>query len=318
MYHFLLLAIFNSLTLFSAYGQASEQKTFCRAILISSENDNYLWSSGDRYFTNGLHLSYSYLSPASYTTSELHRPLKTIISFAIGQEIYTPDNIKYSEIRFFDRPYASYLYGQAGVSRFPSQNSNISFEMNIGWIGPRAAGKQVQTWWHKVIHFTPPKGWDFQIKNEAVINFRAIYQRDWRLFPYLALASSSKLEAGTAFNSLSQTFQLRAGKINSMNHSVLFNSQFTATHQPRAHEYFAFYSFGGNRVLHNTLIQGSLFYAARSLHTEEVVPYLWIQQAGLVYSKSAVSIKLILHKLSQEVVGGKNHRYLRIDLAYNF
>ena len=107
MYHFILLAIFNGLIFFFAKGQASDKKAFSRAIRICSENDNYLWSSEDRYFTNGLELRYSYLSPSSYRNSGFHQAQKSIISFAIGQEIYTPDNTKYSAIQYFDRPYAT-------------------------------------------------------------------------------------------------------------------------------------------------------------------------------------------------------------------
>jgi len=61
-----------------------------------------------------------------------------------------------------------------------------------------------------------------------------------------------------------------------------------------------------------------LFYASQSMHTEETVPLLLTQKAGLVYSDWFTTVKLTMYALSSEVVRGKKHQYLSIDLAFRF
>ena len=326
MYRCVFLGCINCLLFLSAHGQVPEQKYYHQAIHITSENDNYGWLYHDRYFTNGLHIGYSYLqsSHSSQRKSSVQYPKKTIIHFTVGQDIYTPHDIRQSDVRAFDRPYASYLFFRSGISTFPHRSSNLTFNVDIGWIGPGAGGAQVQSWWHKVIRSTQPQGWEYQISNEPVINFRATYLYAWPVLSWTDLLTHTGVQAGTAFNKLSQGMMARAGKIHTLDNSAVADSKLQAGHpqkntfQGNGREWFAFYSINTTWVLHNTLIEGSLFYSSQSVHTEETVPFLLTQKAGLVYSDWLTTLKLTMHVLNAEVVGGKKHQYLSIELAFRF
>lgn len=326
MYRFVLLCYINFLLLLSVNAQVPQKKYYQQALHVISENDNYIWPYHDRYFTNGLHIGYSYLlsSRSSKQQSAVQRPKKTIIHFKIGQEIYTPNDIRQIDMRVFDRPYAGYLYFRSGISTFPLHNSHVTFDVDIGWMGPGAGGEQVQTKWHKFIRFTQPQGWKYQINNEPVINFRAAYLQAWPVLSWADLLTHTGIQTGTAFNKLSQGLMARAGKINTIDNSAVTNSQLhdayshNTVFQSNAWEWFAFYGVNASWVLHNTLIEGSLFYASQSLHTEETAPYLLVQKAGLVYSNLSTTLKFTMYALGPEVVGGKKHQYLSIDLAFRF
>ena len=324
MYRCVFLCCIHCLLCFSANGQVPEKKYDHRAFHITSENDNYVWPYHDHYFTNGLRIGYSYLLSSSKGKSSIQHSKKTIINFKIGQDIYTPHDIRQSDMRTFDRPYASYLFFRSGVSTFPHRNSNLTFDVDIGWIGPGAGGEQVQSWWHRFIRYTQPQGWKYQISNEPVINFRSTYRQAWSVLSWADLLTFTGVQAGTAFNKLSQGMMARAGKINTIDNSAVTDSKLhdaypqKDTFQGNVREWFAFYGINTTWVLHNTLIEGSLFYASQSMHTEETVPLLLTQKAGLVYSDWFTTVKLTMYALSSEVVRGKKHQYLSIDLAFRF
>jgi hypothetical protein len=216
------------------------------------------------------------------------------------------------------------LYFHAEVSTFWDRRSHWQLALEGGIIGPWAGGASVQSWWHKLIHYTQPKGWQYQIRNEAVINFMTGYQRAWQMLPWAELLTNGSLQAGTAFNNFSLGLTARMGQINPIDNSAMVNSLLNNSSFQKVvlndypQEWFFFYGIEGTRVLHNTLIEGSLFPPIKSLHTEKAHPYIWTQKIGVVYSAFSTTFKLTLYTLSPEVLGGKNHQYLRIDLVIRF
>ncbi len=321
MYRFMILSLLNMSLLLQAYCQITQ------AVRITSENDNYVWPFHDRYFTNGLRLSYSQLQknpwivPRKQHQNSFH---KTILHFQLAQEIYTPDNIKKSDLIEFDRPYAGYLYVHAKASTFWARSSNLQLGIDVGIIGPWAGGYTVQRWWHKLIQYTQPRGWQYQINNEPVINFNLSYQKAWKVFSWTDVLTCSRLRAGTSFNNLSGGMKVRIGKINPIDNSAIaesrVNTRFSLQQMTKDHhqEWFAFYGVGGMLVWHNTLIEGSMLPVFESIHIEKAYPYVLTQNAGLVYSTLSTTIQLTLYALSPEVKGGKNHHYLRIDFVCRF
>jgi len=321
MYRFVLLSLLNVFLLLQAYCQMTQ------AVRVTSENDNYIWPFHDRYFTNGLRLSYSqiqkkpWIVPRKQHQNSFH---KTILHFQLAQEIYTPDNIKKSDLIEFDRPYAGYLYVQAKASTFWGRSSNLQLGIDVGIIGPWAGGYAVQRWWHQLIQYTQPRGWQYQINNEPVINLNLGYQKAWKVFSSTDVLTCSQLRAGTSFNSLSGGIKVRIGKLNPIDNSAIaesrVNTRFSLQQMAKDHhqEWFVFYGLDGMLVWHNTLIEGSLLSVFESLHIEKANPYVLTQNAGLVYSTLSTTIQLTLYALSPEVKGGKNHHYLRIDFVYRF
>ena len=114
-------------------------------------------------------------------TSQLAAPLdqplraggswRTAIS--VGQNIYTPENIRETALINTDRPYAGWLY--AGFSLFNEKRPSTlstkwdslnTLELDIGIVGPQSYAQDVQKMVHQYINVTRPNGWDHQLKNE--------------------------------------------------------------------------------------------------------------------------------------------------------
>lgn len=151
---------------------------------------NFVWENDilagtDRGYTNGVRLSW--LSPEEGTQHWLHEaasylpliPLegKKRISLALGQSIFTPDNIATPTPDPNDRPYAGWLYGSIGmVSDTGKTLDNIV--LTFGMVGPASYAKQTQRFVHKVIDDQKPEGWGSQLHNEPGIMLT--YERKWR------------------------------------------------------------------------------------------------------------------------------------------
>jgi lipid A 3-O-deacylase len=136
------------------------------------ENDTFM--STDRGFTHGFR--FSWYSNDKYNK----RPgYQNYISLSIGQNIYTPDNLKQTQLDELDRPYAGYLYFGIGIHR---RNSNWmdTFEFDLGIIGPHSYAEQVQKATHYILNNQVPSGWDNQLKDEIAVQM--IYEHKVKLY----------------------------------------------------------------------------------------------------------------------------------------
>lgn len=106
------------------------------------------------------------------------------ISISLGQNIFTPDDIKRSELIKDDRPYAGILYLEVGFhSKSDRRMDTLQFDLGI--VGPHSYAEHAQKFIHKLINGVWPNGWHHQLKDELVL--QVIYERKWKL---LKLASS--------------------------------------------------------------------------------------------------------------------------------
>ncbi len=136
--------------------------------------------AADRYYTNGITLSYittpielskqqSWLSlsaPASQAIDKLE--------FYLSQKMWTPANYARSEPEPGDRPYAGYL--ELKTSYLSSTSDKVArYSAFIGTTGKRAGAEQAQKLVHKYTNSTKPKGWDYQIDEKFTLGVG--YQR---------------------------------------------------------------------------------------------------------------------------------------------
>ncbi|MBM3565854.1 MAG: lipid A deacylase LpxR family protein, partial [Alphaproteobacteria bacterium] len=107
------------------------------------------------------------------------------IGFALGQNIYTPEDISRSGLIANDRPYAGWLYGAASVhvetrQRMMGLGFDIldTVELQLGAIGPLSLAEPTQKTVHALIGTTRPRGWGNQLDFEPGIALLA--ERKWR------------------------------------------------------------------------------------------------------------------------------------------
>ena len=155
------------------------------------ENDLFSRNNTDKHYTNGIRLGW--LSPDSGGPESLWNlgewiPLIDLrarrrMGFAIGHNLYTPENKLRTDRILDDRPYGAFLYaGLAFQSQSDTQLNTV--ELDVGVVGPAALGRQIQNNVHRVIGSGEARGWRNQLQNEPGVAL--VFERKWR---YLAETS---------------------------------------------------------------------------------------------------------------------------------
>lgn len=178
---FFLKLLLSALLLFTPSAHANNPAVFTAII----ENDKF--RNTDRAYTNGVRFSYvsaeekipdftrQQLFP--HLTSLLKPEGKKRVSYALGQNIYTPGDINNPNPSPKDQPYAGWLYGSFGLLSDTGKTlSNLV--LTIGAVGPASQAEKTQTFVHHIIKENQPEGWNHQLKNEPGVNLA--YERNWR------------------------------------------------------------------------------------------------------------------------------------------
>ena len=100
----------------------------------------------------------------------------TSVYYSVGQNLYTPEDIRAPSPDPLDRPYAAFLYGSAGFTSI-TDNHIDDLELTLGVVGPLAFGEQTQKQVHEWVGSPEPQGWDFQLENEPGLILS--WQRSW-------------------------------------------------------------------------------------------------------------------------------------------
>jgi hypothetical protein len=110
------------------------------------------------------------------------------IGFALGQNIYTPEDISRSDLIRDDRPYAGWLYVGGSVHAETKQTLAgrpfdilDTVEIDLGMVGPASLAEPTQKFVHELIDTTRPRGWRHQLDNEPGLVI--IGERKWRTPP---------------------------------------------------------------------------------------------------------------------------------------
>lgn len=149
--------------------------------------ENDLFSDTDRHYTNGVRASWlsgSNRTPAWALRAARWFPLfpdggTVRTSYAVGQNMYTPDGIALRDPPRDDRPYAGWLYGSIGLIAETGQRLD-QLELTLGIVGPASLAEQAQKLIHEITDAQEPRGWDTQLENEPGLVLT--YQRSWRDF----------------------------------------------------------------------------------------------------------------------------------------
>lgn len=157
-----------------AAAQVAEQPREPQSTLsLRIENDIYF---SDRYYTNGLKLSYTQEGDDFLTSRLQFAALRLFVpdgrqafeTVSIGQKMCVSSDIHIPNPPADDRPYAGWLYASFG-SHLASRDRLDSFAVNLGVVGPMSLAEDAQKLFHSIIGADWPEGWHNQIKNEPAI-----------------------------------------------------------------------------------------------------------------------------------------------------
>jgi lipid A 3-O-deacylase len=149
------------------------------------ENDIFGAQGSDRHYTQGLRLSW--LTPEERVWNWVRSGARKLpfyprggrlrATYSAGQNLYTPEDIRTSDLVVDDRPYAAWLYLAAGLVADTGRSLDL-VEFSLGVVGPSALGEELQSWFHALIASPDPQGWHHQLHDELTVQL--FYERKWR------------------------------------------------------------------------------------------------------------------------------------------
>ncbi len=153
----------------AAVAQESDKGNF---LSLTVENDS-LGRGTDNNYTSGVRLSYFDIREKP---GELVHRLDQLIPFfevnettgitySLGQNLYTPDDISQREQVAGSRPWAAFLYGSISMTTLTGDHIDDA-EATLGVVGPWAQGEAAQKFVHNALGCKEPEGWNEQIENE--------------------------------------------------------------------------------------------------------------------------------------------------------
>lgn len=163
-------------------------------VRIYAENDffNPFTEQTDRYYTQGLRVEWlrpEEKSDAHFLPGITHADWCSLVcgngfregnvntGHAIGQNMYTPEDISIAAPQPNDRPWAGLLYGSriariSYLERSLKAQRQDRIEVTLGVVGPASLAGVTQIEFHRLIGADRPNGWDNQLRNEPVLQLR--------------------------------------------------------------------------------------------------------------------------------------------------
>lgn len=207
--------------------------------------DNDVWGKGktDRWYTNGLRLSWTYNTPPTSAVSRLLRDgsqwflwdaTPPTLTYSVGQTMYTPRDITRAEPQREDRPWGAFLFTSVTAHAFrdrgPDQGSEFrATELKTGLVSKYALGEQAQKFVHRYVTDSPmPAGWDQQLRTRLGVQLshaRAHQLGDRLLGDRIGFQWGWGAAAGTVRTHGNLNIAITAGDLSDRNAPILIGNE---------------------------------------------------------------------------------------------
>lgn len=309
------LLLFISTLQLSVKGQNVDNVTSMRSANTGKEirfyYDNDFFTAQDYYYTQGINLEYLHpalsKNPLNFLLIKIKEGRKEY-GISVEHNVFTPSSIRHEEVLLNDHPFSAFLVLKSFTRTSNEFTGDVfSTAISIGFIGPSAFGKEMQTSIHTWLKNLLPLGWDHQIRNDLLLNYQINYEKMLVRIPSVFhLSGVGSLNAGTLRDDFSGGVQMRFGK-------------FYDSPDKRS----AIFIYGKSEVkcnLFDATLKGGVF-NKRSEYTlkSSEVSLLKLQHTiGLNIRLGSVMLEYFQSFVSKEFKTGMNHRYGGISFGYCF
>ncbi|MCT4698205.1 lipid A deacylase LpxR family protein [Tenacibaculum haliotis] len=306
------LLILCSVTLFS-------QRKYANEFSFLNDNDLYISPSQDRYYTNGMFLTYRYLSNNTPENIE-----KKIFEVQLGHHMYTPFKATVNQHMNHDRPFAGYLFGSFGINRFYKNQTILKTAIQIGTLGTSAMSKELQDFIHTIYGYKKAIGWKYQIANAFAINLNADYIKNIANNEFLDINWLNNAKIGTIYTDISTGFYGRIGlkPLQKIINSIAFNANLNTknTNFNNEIESFIYIKPMLSYIAYDATIEGS-FLNKNSPITFDIEPFKFTTEIGIRFTTNRFNFGYAVNyhtKKLKSIRVPKGNFYGTIQLNYQF
>lgn len=235
-----------------------------RMLRIYEDNDfmNVRGKGTDESYTNGTRLDYFYQkkkAPRFVDKWILPRTGKNAINtwhWSMMHIMITPNNIRDTKYLPDDYSYAGALFLAHGLDSYdPEKKFSLQSELIMGVMGPWAFAKEAQTWFHSVLGYERPMGWENQLPNAPLLNYNFTYEKMiWQPGPAVEIIGGASVFAGSMLDGGAVHATLRAGHMN-----PYFGMRPGSGQHEKKFQVYAFLRPTVEYTWYNALLEGGLF-----------------------------------------------------------
>lgn len=223
---------------------------------------------------------------------------------ALDHYAFTPLHIVNDEILYGERPYAGCIsVNTFRVATDEKKRRRISTSLVLGVVGPVTQWEPVQTFLHKHVIAAPqPQGWDHQIANDLILNYKVNLEKNLIREDFFMLNGNVEAVAGTMNDKLSTGVSLMIGSMNDPYKSS------SSVSDGKWQVYVFGHSFV-SAVGYDATLQGGVFNkkSPYTLSGSEINRFTLQNQIGLMIHRRNISIELSESFLSKEFKTGRSH-----------
>lgn len=234
--------------------------------------------------------------------SRQSKPYNTA-SIGFHHTVYTPQELGRSEIQFGDYPYAGAWYlSLQTVTKNPNSKTTYASALHLGYIGPLAGGKGMQTTIHKTIGAVLPKGWHNQIESDLLINASFSVQRKFARFlnQHAEINGFSKINLGTLLSSATLGAQFKIGHLRDNENTT------TPTNKTK---FYGYYLPSVNAIAYDASLQGGAFSESDyTIHKDDVKNIVFVQKFAFCIAFKTVDLHLFHYRYS-ELIKDRGSKY---------
>ncbi len=275
--------------------------------------DNDYFTKTDEYYTQGISIEFVHQGIKKFPLAKLligPRQKEMIYGISIDHYGFTPTSILSDSVLYNDRPFSSNLSLQTFLIA-TGNKQRISVALTTGIMGPAAGGKAMQTDIHRWLKNPLPHGWQYQIKNDLILNYEVKYEQ--QLVKYgsaFLLNSMTSLQVGTHNDNLGGGINFMVGH---------FNSPYTHTKNKRV-SYYIYAQSKLNVIAYDATLQGGLFNRTSpyTIAAKNISRLTFRGDYGLVLSFGKLYLEYCQSILTKEFNTGTLHRWggIRVGLIF--
>lgn len=235
---------------------------------LYEDNDfiNITGNGTDKGYTNGTRLDYFFRKqrPSRFFIDSWFpragADAVNTFSYSLTQVMLVPNDISKPQPDKNDWPYSGALFLSHGLhSSNAAGKFALQAEIVAGVIGPLSLAKQAQTWVHRMIGYTTPMGWHYQMPNDVLLNVNMLAEKMiWQPGKAFELIGGAQIQAGTMLDGASVYTLLRAGNISPWFNGYL--EQFSSpANKGRRLQYYIYLRPALQWSAYTALLEGGVF-----------------------------------------------------------
>jgi lipid A 3-O-deacylase len=314
---FLLLALlYNSLMHAQVIDPTASYSSISGDHYFRFSYDNDYFTKMDYYYTQGINLEYVHPGLRRFPLAKLLVKLPNSTykyGLALDHIGYTPTSILSSRILYGDRPYSSTLTLKTfTISTDAARRQQLSASLILGVVGPAAFGEEMQTGIHRWLKNPLPQGWQYQVKNDVIINYQVNYDKNiWSPGNGLQFSGAAEARVGTFQQRLSGGLTLMAGH---------FNDPYQSNKSEKKWQYYFFGHPQANLVGYDASLQGGIFNreSPYTISAADINRLTLQGDAGIVVSSRKIYLSYCQSILTKEFRTGAYHRWGGIRFGLSF